>query len=275
MKAILQKTVNKSFKAGDVIVAENYRIKRLNEKGIATPDHSLLAMAGNIFSIIFAGLLMAVIIVSYLPTPTHYTSWVHFDFWWALTLIIVSAITILFNIAFFINAQIPYITYYMSFNMNILGGIMIMAGHERARHKYQPVTSSSLAAVLLYTIGALVMIFGLWGNVYTSVSYHNNETSFVVSFVTWLIYIILIIVGVVIAIVFDIDFQRRRRRYIAFLQRKNVMVEYKTKALNAYRAYQKTGNSDEFMKQNILFLEESLNVDRAQIVDPKNKNDKK
>ena len=53
------------------------------------------------------------------------------------------------NMAYFLNAKKPYVTYFVSFITNIFGGIMVMAGHERMAAKYQPKTMSASAGVTL------------------------------------------------------------------------------------------------------------------------------
>ena len=72
MRAILKKTVGPNFRAGDVIRGENYRIKRLEEKGLVTRDHSLLAMFGNIFGMVTAFALVVFSILTYIPMMQRY-----------------------------------------------------------------------------------------------------------------------------------------------------------------------------------------------------------
>ena len=60
------------------------------------------------------------------------------------------------------------------------------------------------------------------------------------------------------------DYTGRRLRYIGFIKRKNARIAYKQKAINLYKAYQKTGNADKFMEKNIELLEATLGVDQKE-----------
>ena len=81
----------------------------------------------------------------------------------------------------------------------------------------------------------------------------------------WISYILLLASGIVVSIYFDHDYSSRRKWYIGFLKNKNATIEYKTKAINAFRAYKNSGNAEEFMEKNIEILEETLEIDRQQI----------
>ena len=269
MLAILKKTVGPNFRAGDIIKGDNSRIKRLNKKGLVTLDHSFIAMMGNIFSIVFASLFVIFILLTHFNWMYRYIP-VHFSFVWEMTFFSLGVLTIFINIAYFLNAKIPYVAYFLSFTMNIFGGIAIMAGHEKTSSRYQPSSISAPAAVILFTIASLLLSVA----VIVNVNYNSDHGIFVAkswlrNFVSWLFFVLLFISGIIIAAAYDINYSLRRKRYIAFLKRKNATIEYKTKALNAYRAYQKSGNADKFMEKNIELLEKTLNIDREQIVGKK------
>lgn len=268
MLAILQKTVGPNFKAGDVIRGDNSRIKRLEDKGIVTADHSTLGMAGSIVSFILSGIIFVVAILSFFPWFTWDPTHILLSPLWRWTLLITSSINISLNLAFFINANNPYTAYYMAFATNIFGGILVMAGHEKSVAKYQNKRTSASAAVILFVIGALSFVTAITSNVVWSVNKFNDHIT-VAHFITWLIYIILLVVGASFAVFYDFDFNKRRNRYIDFLKRKNMTIKYKTNALHAYRAYQKSGNAHKFLEKNIELLEKSLESDRQQIIDKK------
>ena len=267
MIAILKKTVGPNFRAGDVITGEHSRIKRLNQRGLVTLDHSLLAMFGNIFSIILSTLFMFFIMITHFKWMQRYIP-VNFTIVWQMTFLFLSSITIMINIAYFLNAKIPYLAYFLSFTTNIFGGIAIMIGHEKNSSRYQPSTISASAAVILFTIGALLLSLAIFTNVNWNLEIFVYKR-WMMNFISWLFFNLLLISGIVISIFYDVNYSSRRKRYISFLKRKNATIEYKTKALNAYRAYQKSGNADKFMEKNIELLEETLNIDRQQIVEEK------
>lgn len=265
MRAILQKTVGGNFKAGDVLVGENSRIKRLRDKGIVTLDHSVTGMFGAAITIIFASFLLIVDLLTFAPTTYHWSFGHGMQLWWQITFAFILIVTILLNIAHLINAQIPYSTYFLGFGAGIVGSVLTLLGHETSRSKYQSSLQSAIAAVILYTIGTILMVVGVLTVLDSTIGFTGIRNVEKVSFIMWIIYILFFIMGMVFAMYFDISFKQRRRRYIAFLKRKNATVEYKTKALKAYRAYQASGNAEEFMIKNIEFLEEQLGIDRAQI----------
>lgn len=70
-----------------------------------------------------------------------------------------------------------------------------------------------------------------------------------------------------VGLMFDHYYKATRNRYITFLRRTNAKVEYKTKALNLMKAYERTGNSDTFMEKNIELLEALLDVTRHNLED--------
>ncbi len=272
MLAILQKTVGPNFKAGDVIRGENSRIKRLSNQGLVTKDHSLIGMVGSILSIVFSILLIIFVVLTSFPHITYKYLHVNFSPLWSLTFVAMSLLTIALNIKYFITGKMPYITYFLSFNNNIFGGIMIMGGHESTSSKYQPATISTTAAIILYSISAIAIADLVISNVVWNESGYFSGTSITWTHMFgWILYVLLMIAGIIFAIYFDVDYDKRRKRYINFLKKKNATIEYKTKALNAFRAYKMTGNADKFMEKNISILEETLDVDRKQIKNEKKK----
>lgn len=286
MKAILRKTIGPNFRAGDIITGQNSRIKRLNDKGIVTLDHSLIAMIGNIISIIFSFLVLIFSVLTIFPfiqnlTMDQFNVPLSMGWIWRITLIIISAITISINISYFLNARIPYLTYFLSFSSNIFGGIAIMAGHEKTVSKYQPPATSLGAAISLFVLGSLSFAIAVYANILYMIMIINGDIDpneffssaeeFKIALL-WIAYILVISSGMIIGVYFDIDYKNRRKRYIGFLKNKNATIEYKTKAVQAMRAYKNTGNSDKFLERNIELIEESLEIDRNQIERPeKNK----
>ncbi len=271
MIAILKKTVGPNFRAGDVITGSHSRISKLHERGLVTLDHSMLSMIGNLFSIIFSSLFFWFVVLVHFKWMQRYIP-VDFTFVWSLTFLFISSITILINTAYFLNAKIPYVTYFLSFTTNIFGGILIMAGHEKTSSRYQPSTISASAAIVLFTLSSILISIAVLVNVEWNLPAYFHP-SYLRNFISWLFFILLFISGIIISMFYDANYIQRRKRYISFLKRKNATIEYKTKALNAYKAYQKSGNSDEFMKKNIELLEETLKIDRKQIVDKKEEKD--
>ncbi len=265
MKAILRKTVSSDFQAGDVIRGENSRITRLRDNGLVIMDHSILGMIGSIITFVLSTALLIFLVLTFFPEIDRYLKFT-IPLYWSITLFILLFIIIFLNIAFFLNGNIPYVTYFLNFGTNIIGGIFVMSGHEKASSKYQPNTISSSAAVVLYTLGALSLILLVVGivNYNTEIFYENIWWK---NITIWIFYILLVTTGSFIGVLYDLNYQNRRRRFINFLRKKNAIVKYKEKALNTYKAYQKTGNADEFMKKNILFLEETLGIDQKQLED--------
>ncbi len=264
MKAILNKTVGPNFKAGDVIKGDYTRINNLVQSGIATADNSYMNMAGCIVTWVMSAIIFMIGIASF---------WAHEidGFWvsylsplWRWTFIILPIIMVFMTITQFTNANIPYTLYFLSFATNIVGGILIMAGHEKATSRYQEKRTSSMAAIILFTTGAIAFSIAFISILNWNIKWFNNMD--VHHFVVWVIWFAVICFGSSMAKFFDKDFQNRRKRFIGFLQKKNATIEYKTKALNYWRAYKATGNSDKFMEKNIELLEETLDIDRQQVV---------
>ncbi len=261
MIAILKKTIGPDFRAGDIIVGENARIKKLNERGLVTLDHSLWSMAGNIISIVSSSIFLVFVIMTMMPKLSKFIP-VEFSIFWSLFFIFLSAITIIVNTMYFFKAKLPYFTYYLSFSTNIIGGIFIMAGHETTSHKYQPKTISASAAIILYTMGALNVSIAIVSNINFNLEIFGDSFN-LKTIEIWAFYLFILFFGILISLMFDSNFSSRRKRYISFLKRKNATIEYKTKALNAYRTYLETGNSDKFLEKNIELLEQTLDIDRG------------
>ena len=265
MIAILKKTVGPNFRAGDIIKGERSRIKRLNEQGIVVLDHSLTAMIGNIITFITSVILIMLVLFSFYPEMQRYIP-VDFSMLWALTFLGLAIVSISINIAYFTRASIPYLTYFLSFTMNIIGGVLIMIGHESTSRKYQPATISASATIILFSTSSIAIAIAVLANINYNIDDWGMDT-IGTAYITWLAFIFVLSTGIIISIGFDINYNMRRKRYISFLKRKNATIEYKTKALNSYRAYLNTGNAEEFMKKNIDLLEATLEIDRGQVED--------
>lgn len=280
MRAILNKTMGPNFRAGDVIHGEYSRISRLVKSGIATADHSITGMVGCVVTWVACAAL-AIFAIS--------TFWGHgiFDHrvlspLWRWTLISFSIWISIAAAQQFFTGQKAYTTYYLSFATNIIGGILIMVGHERATSRYQDRRTSGISAIVLYGVGSILFSMALlsilhWNGL--EASNHLGVEAFDRitwgHFFFWLLWMVIFFTGYFIARFFNKDFANRRKRFIGFVQRKNVTIEYKTKALNYWRAYKNTGNAEEFMEKNIDLIEKSLDVDRKQLLPEKDTKNKK
>jgi hypothetical protein len=58
---------------------------------------------------------------------------------------------------------------------------------------------------------------------------------------------------------------KRRRRFINFLVKQNIKVEYRTKMLNSYRSYLNTGNAEKLLNQNVEVLSDVLHENRMNL----------
>ena len=150
-----------------------------------------------------------------------------------------------------------------------------MIGHEKNSSRYQPATISSSAAIVLFSLASILISIAVITNLNWNLEKWDLKTFFnptpLKNFVAWMFFMLLLISGIIIAFFYDHNYSSRRKRYISFLKRKNATIEYKTKALNAYKAYQKTGNAERFLEKNIDLLEKTLDIDRSQITDKKKK----
>lgn len=279
MRAILNKTVGPNFRAGDVIKGDYSRIKRLVDSGVATADHSIMGMIGCFLTwIIWTGILIFTF-STFWGVNIDQFRYFHLSVFWRWTFIVMGIYIIIKTTLHFYNPKNPYSTYFLSFSTTIIGGIFIMAGHEKSTSRYQSKRTSATAALMLFIIGAIattIAFISIWN--WNAVDNLNGGWFGELSwghFFTWLTYVILMVFGWAVGKYFDRDFKHRRKRFIGFLVRKNVSVEYKTKALTHWRAYKATGNSEKFMEKNIDLLEEALEIDRNQLLGkPKGKNKK-
>lgn len=269
MKAILNKTIGPNFKAGDVIRGDYSRIKRLVNSGVATPDHSLAGMAGCMITWVIWAFLLAFAISTFWAHEIDGFKHYRLSSIWRWTIIILGIYIIIKTSTYFSNPYRPYSTYFLVFSTTIIGGVLIMAGHERSTRRYQERKSSATAAIILYSIGAIalaVAVMSIWNwNSVESIDGDAMDRMTRRDWFVWMFYAFLMLFGWSAAKIFDKDFIRRRKRFIGFVARKNVTIEYKTKALNYWRAYKATGNADKFMEKNIELIEESLAVDRNDI----------
>ncbi len=268
MKAILNKTVGPNFRAGDVIKGDYSRVRRLIDSGIATADHSMLGMFGCFLTWISWAFLMLFAMSTFWSHEIDGFDHAMLSPLWRWTILLLGLYVVIKTISQFFSASSPYISYYMSFSTTIFGGIFIMAGHERATSRYQEKRASATAGILLFTTGAIafsIAFISIWNwNSSNNGVFLNDRMSWH-HFLVWMLWVFVMLFGWAIAKFFDKDFKHRRKRFISFLAKKNVAIEYKTKALSHWRAYKATGNADKFMEKNIELLEESLEVDRSQL----------
>ncbi len=275
MKAILNKTIGPNFRAGDVISGDSSRIRRLVHSGVATPDHSVTGMIGCIITWVVWAFILAFAVSTFWAHEVDSFKHYMLSPLWRWTLIVMGIYIIFQTSRHFLNSKTPYTVYFMSFSTTILGGLFIMAGHERATSRYQEKKASATAAIILYSVGAIafaVAFMSIWNwNAVDSIDGEKMDRMTMKDWYVWMFYIFMMLFGWSAGKYFDRDFQKRRKRFIGFVARKNVTIEYKTKALNYWRAYKATGNADKFMEKNIELIEESLEVDRNDIINKKKK----
>lgn len=272
MKAILNKTVGPNFRAGDVIKGEYTRIKRLVDSGVATADHSKLGMIGCCVTWVMLSILLIFTISTFWSHEIDGFAHQNLSPLWRWTFIIASIYIIMKTLSQFYDARIPYLAYFLAFSFTIIGGILIMIGHEMATRRYQEKKTSSTAAVTLFTTGAIafsIAFISCWNwnaSVHPETGNWFNDVTTPQDFLTWMLWVFVMCVGWSLSRFFDKDFEHRRQRFISFIKRKNATIEYKTKALNYWRAYKATGNAEKFMEKNIDLIEESLDIDRQQLL---------
>lgn len=270
MKAILNKTIGPNFMAGDVIKGDYSRIKKLIDNGVATSDSSIIGMIGCAITWAMCGTIMVLTLITFwshnIDGFKHYT----LSSLWRFTILALCIYTIFKTNSQFWKGKTPYVAYFLAFITTIVGGILIMIGHERSSSRYQDRRTSSTAAIMIFSSGAIaiaIAILTTWHWNYPSWGVDDGVPLSNMSLRHWLVwglYMFVACLGYSFAKFFDINFVNRRKRFIGFLRKKNVTIEYKTKALNYWRAYKETGNADKFMEKNIELLEESLEVDRQQ-----------
>lgn len=273
MRAILNKTVGPNFRAGDVIKGDYARIKRLIDTGVATSDHSMMGMFGCFLTWIIWSLILIFTISTFWEHQIDGNKVYLLSPYWRWTFIVMGIYIIIKTTMHFFNPKNPYSTYFLSFSTTIIGGIFIMAGHEKATSRYQARRTSATAAIILYSTASIataiaILSFWNWNKIDNANGAMVNASVTMKHIFTWLLYVTLMVFGWAAGKYFDKDYKHRRKRFIGFLVRKNVSVEYKTKALTHWRAYKATGNADQFMAKNIDLLEESLEVDRNQLLGP-------
>lgn len=263
MKAILKKTVNSDFRAGDIIVGENSRIKRLVDSNIVIKDSSLLANFWSIVSLISS---FSIILFLALMNYDFVNKYVNFEITtiWTFSIIFVMAVSFALNMAYFLNYKIPYTVYFLSFITNIFSGIFIMIGHENISWKYQNKNMAAFAALSQIILALICMssialaLVDINYDIFYSVNGFANIFMFTLFILTFFI-------GLTLGSIYDTIFNRRRKNYISFIRKTNAKIEYKTKALNSYKAYLKTGNADKYLEENIELLEQTLKKDRERI----------
>lgn len=273
MKAILTQTIGPSHKAGDVVQGQNSKIKKLIEKGVATPDHSMIGMVGSIVTWIICGVIIASALFSFFHKDIEiafgitYKHYVHSSLWrW--TLFLFPFLAIVLSLTQFFNSKNPYVAYFLAMSLTFVGGLLIFIGHERAANRYQDKRMSGLAALLLMPmaiISFLIMVITClaWN---ATGGGHSDEIS-TTHFTLWVLFMMLILVGVLFGLFFDNDFINRRRRFIEFLKRKNTSIEYKDRALKALRVFKSTQNQENFNARIIDIFEHTMEQDMKDVLE--------
>ncbi len=263
MRAILKKTISPNFRAGDVLSGDNARIKNLASKNIAVLDSSLLSYTAIWFSIVTNILWIGFLVFLSIPISSHYLNF-SLPLIWRVVLLIIAINSILLNVAYFRNVKAPYVSFVLMFLLNPIAGIMFLVGHEKMAASYNPKTMTiaadmfvSILVILASTTALLALLDSIY-ILYPDIPGFSN---------TWMftLWIAFIIVGVLGSIAFDIDYMKRRKRFIMFITKQNTRIEYRTKALNNYRSYLNTGNSEKLLKNNAEIMSDALHENRLEI----------
>ena len=257
MRAILKKTVSPNFKAGDVLIGENYRIKKLVQKNVAVKDSSLLSMWGAYIGAVTGALLLGFLIFLMIPISAQ---WIYFQIplAWNVTLLIVGALNITINLAYAFNIKAPYFTTFMTMLINPIAAMMILIGHEQTVRSYNAKSMSIFAGTTMAILGTSTIVVAVLALLDLNFILFPDVPGFANQFM-YPVYMSLIVGGAVAGIAFDINFTNTRKRFISFLVKENASIEYKVKAINAMKAYKNTGNADKFIEENLDILENTLN----------------
>ena len=263
MRAILKKTVSPNFRAGDILKGENDKIKNLVRKNIAVLDSSLLAYWGLWISVISNLFLMSFLVFISLPISHNYIP-LKIPFIWGAMLSFLASISIMMNISYFYNIKAPYVTCFLMSLINPIAGIMFLVGNERVSASYNPKTMSISAVMFTTTMVILTFASALLSIIDFNIILFPNIPGFatMIMFPIWTAFLVIGFMG---SGAYDIDFMRRRKRFITFLAKQNTKIEYRTKALNAYRAYLNTGNAEKLVKDNVDILSETLHESRIEL----------
>ncbi len=263
MRAILKKTVSPNFKAGDVLSGDNARIKNLVSKNIAVLDSSLLSYWAIWISIVTNILVIGFLVFLSIPISSQF---LHFSMplIWRIVLLIMAINSILLNIAYYRNVKAPYVTFVIMFLLNPIAGIMFLVGHERVAASYNPKTMAISADMFVSTMVILAFSVSLLALLDSILILYPDIPGFTN---TWMftLWIMFIVIGVLGAVAFDVDYMKRRKRFIMFIAKQNTKVEYRTKALNNYRSYLNTGNSEQLLKDNAEIMSDALHENRLEI----------
>jgi len=168
------------------------------------------------------------------------------------------------NLAYFLNSKRPYTTYFIGYITNFISGILVMIGHETMASKYQNKNKAAAAVVTQFTLGTFALGISILAVMDYNMNLFYNFKNFS-NIVLYPTYLSLIAVGMLLGILYDNDFSKRRRRFIGLIKRVNAKIEYKTKALNSYKAYLRTGNAEKFLEDNVELLERTLVNDRERL----------
>lgn len=274
MKAILTKTIGPHHRAGDVVKSQNSKIKRLIEKGVAIPDHSIIGQLGSILTWFLSTIIILFSVLSFWPSASatiglpsdHYI----LSSLWRWTLIIFPFLTIVVALTQYYNSKNPYLASFLGMSMNFIGGFLTWLGHERASDRYQDKRMTGLSALFLVPLSMAAFILMLVSTLGWNSSNPSKDIIDTTHFIIWTAYMVIIMVGVSISIFFDNDFNHRRKRFIEFLRRKNTSIEYKDRAIKALRVFKETKNHENLNKRIIDIFENTMEQDMRDVMNAVN-----
>lgn len=277
MHAILKKTVGPNFKAGDIVKGDHSRITRLIDQKIAIRDNSLGTKIATLFS---TGLSISIVSFMIFMLTGTISKMMNFDFFntptgilgfempltWGILLMSTNIFSIFWNLRYFFNNKVPYATITSAMASNLIGGILIHIMHEKNAKVFMGRTITVGASLSQYTLGFIIFGSAVWGVVNFNIDLYTINT-FMDEWLMFILYASLYAVAMASGRIFDIIYRDTRLRYITFLRKQNSKIEYKTKALNLMKAYDRTGNADTFLEKNIDLLEAALDVTRRNYED--------
>ena len=263
MRAILKKTVSSNFRAGDILNGESTQIQNLVRKNIAVLDSSLLSYWCLWISIISNIIVISFLVFMSIPIAPHFVN-LEIPVIWRVVIIIFAIKSIMMNAAYFYNVKAPYITFFLMSLINPIAGILFLIGHEKVAASYNPKTMTIPSN--MFTIIMSILSFSSF---FLSIIDYNiilfpNTPKFA-TLIMFPIWVCFIVIGIMGSIAFDIDYMLRRKRFITFITKQNTKIEYRTKALNAYRAYLNTGNAEKLLKDNVDIMSETLHENRIKL----------
>lgn len=277
MYAILKKTVGPNFRAGDIVKGDNARITRLVDQKLAIRDNSLGTKIATLFSTMISisifsfmifmltGTISKMIGFDFFNTPTGLLGF-EMPLTWGILLTATNMFSIFWNLRYFFNKKVPYATITSAMASNLIGGIFMHIMHEKNAKVFMGRAITTGAAISQYILGLLTFGTAVWGIVNFNTDLYTVN-AFMDEWLMFISHVVLYFVALSAARVFDIFYRDTRLRYITFLKKQNSKIEYKTKALNLMKAYDRTGNADIFLEKNIDLLEAALGVTRTNYED--------